>query len=205
MEENADMHWIVFALAMLGQGPPKGGQMDYADGFLMGRADSPVRIEVYSDLQCPSCRTFYLYTVTSLMKEYSAGGKVAIIFHDFPLVTHPVSRVATRYAVAAKSLGREKWARVIEDLYTYQAQWSYDGKIEPILSRTLTADELQAIKAKLNDPAIEQAIDREVALGNEKKVDQTPTVFVTMGGREQRLAGGLSFPVFKQFIDRSVN
>ncbi len=198
------MHWIVLALAILGQGPAKSAQMDYADGYLIGGADCPVRIEVYSDLQCPSCRTFYLYTVTALMKEYAAGGKVALIFHDFPLVTHPVSRIATRYALASKSLGRDRWSRVIEELYSYQAQWSYDGKVEPVLSRILTPDELQTIKAKLSDPSIEQVINREVALGNEKKVDQTPTVFVTMSGREQRLAGGLTFPVFKQFIDRSL-
>ncbi len=198
------MHWIVLALALAGQTPAKAGQMDLADGYLMGRADSPVRIEVFSDLQGPACRTFYLFTVTSLIKEYSAGNKVALIFRDFPLVIHPVSKFATRYVLATKTLGRETWARVIEDLYTYQAQWSYDGKLEPVLSRVLSPDELQAVKAKIDDPAIEKQIDQEVALGNEKKVDQTPTIFVTMDGKEQRLPGGLTFPVLKQFIDRSL-
>ncbi len=198
------MRWILLALAIAVQAPLKNAPIDYGDGYLMGRTDSPVRIEVYSDLQCPSCRTFYLYTITSLMKEYAAGQKVALIFHDFPLVSHPVSRIATRYALAAKSLGREKWTKVIETLYEYQGVWSYDGQIDPILARVLTSDELQAVNAKLNDPAIEQTINREVALGNGKKVNQTPTVFVTMNGREQRLEGGLAFPVLKQFIDRGL-
>ncbi len=199
------MYLIVLALALAGQTPSKGSPIDYSDCYLMGRPDSQVRIEVYSDLQCPSCRTFYLYTVTSLVKEYSAGNKVALLFHDFPLASHAVSRTATHYALAAKSLGRAQWAKVIEELYSYQAVWAYDGKIDPVLSRILTLDEFQTVKAKLNDPAIEKVIESEVAAGNEKKVDQTPTVFVTMNGREQRLAGGLSFPVLKQFIDRSLN
>ena len=198
------MYWIMLALAITGQAPARTAQTDYADGYLMGKADSLVRIEVYSDFQCPSCRTFYLYTVTSLLKEYSAGNRVAVIFRDFPLPSHPVSRVATRYALAAKTLGREQWTRVIENLYTYQAEWSYNGKIEPVLSRTLTPAEVEVVKGKLNDPAIEQIIDREVAMANERKVQQTPTVFVTMNGREQRLVGGLSFPVLKEFIDRSL-
>jgi len=198
------MHWFMIMLLMAGQIPSKPVQADHDSSYLIGRSDSPVRIEMFSDFQCPSCRTFYLYTVTSLIKEYSAGDRVGIVFREYPLSLHPVSRPAARYAVAAKSLGREKWGRVIEYLYTNQAEWSYDGKIEPVLSRILSPDEMQTLKGKLNDPAVEQAIDLDVALGNEKKVESTPTVFVTMGGKEQRLVGGLTFPVFKEFIDRSL-
>jgi len=198
------MHWIMLALVIMGQVPAKSTQKDFADSYLIGRADSPVRIEIFSDFQCPMCRTFYLETVTRLLKEYSAGDKVAIIFRDFPLQQHPAARIATRYALASKSLGREQWMKVIEYLYTCQAEWSYDGKIEPVLSRILDPGEMEILKAKLNDPTIEQSIDHEVALGNERQVDSTPTVFATMGGKEQRLVGGLAFPVFKEFIDRSL-
>ncbi len=193
---------MVLALAFLGQAPGKTAQVDYSYNYLMGKPDSPVQIEVFSDLQCPSCRTFYLYTVTNLLQEYAAGNKVAVIFRDFPLASHPVSRAATRNEIAAKALGHEKWLKVIEILYTYQAEWSYDGKLEPVLARVLTPEEIQALKAKVSDPAIEKIIESEVARGNQKKVDATPTVFVTMGGKEQRLVGGLTFPVLKQFIDR---
>ncbi len=198
------MHWIMLALVIMGQAPAKGTQKDTADSYLMGRADSPVRIEIFSDLQCPMCRTFYLDTVTKLLEEYSAGNKVAVIFRDFPLQQHPAARIATRYALASKSLGREQWAKVLEYLYTCQAEWSYDGKIEPVLSRILDPGEMQTVKEKAGDPKIEESIDHEVALGNERKVDSTPTVFITMDGKEQRLVGGLVFPVLKEFIDRSL-
>jgi protein-disulfide isomerase len=194
----------MFALVIMGQTQSKATQTGYADSYLMGTIDSPVRMEVFSDFQCPSCRTFYLNTVTGLIKEYSAGNKVAIIFRDFPLPQHPVARLATRHALAAKSLGSEQWIKVVEYLYNCQAEWSYDGRIEPVLSRILTPDEMQILKGKLNDPALEQAIDHEIALGNEKKVQSTPTVFVTTGGKEQRFVGGLAFPILKEFIDRSL-
>ena len=198
------MYRIIFALATMGQVQPNTTQAGNADAFLMGTKDSPVRIELFSDFQCPSCRSFYLNTVTNLIKEYSAGNKVALLFRDFPLPPHPVARPATRYALAAKSLGHEQWMKVIEYLYSCQAEWSYDGKIEPVLSRILTPEEMQAVKGKMGDPAIEQAIDREVALGNERKVQSTPTVFVTIDGKEQRLVGGLAFPIFKDYIDRGL-
>jgi len=198
------MQWVMLALAIMLQAPEKGTQKDYADSYLMGKADSPVRIEIFSDFQCPMCRTFYLDTVTRLITEYSAGNKVAVVYHEFPLQGHPAARIASRYAVASKALGREQWTKVIEYLYTCQAEWSYDGKIEPVLARILEPGEVEKIRSRLSDPAIEQSIDYEVALGREKKVDSTPTAFVTMGGKEQRLAGGLAFPVLKQFIDSNL-
>lgn len=198
------MNWIILALLVVGQSPAGSVQANYADNYLMGKADSPVRIEIFSDFQCPSCRAFYLNTVTRLIAEYSAGNKVAIVLREFPLAMHPVSRPPARYAVASKCLGHDQWLKVIEHLYTCQAEWSYDGKIEPVLGRILSADEMQKINEKLKDPAIEQTIDHDVELGNNKKVASTPTVFVTLGGKEQTLVGGLSFPVFKEYIDRSL-
>ncbi len=198
------MYSILFAFVLIGQAQPKTTQTGYTDNYLMGTAESPVRIELFSDFQCPSCRSFYLNTVTNLLKEYSAGNKVAIIFRDFPLAMHPVARPATRYALAARSLGHERWLKVIEYLYNCQAEWSYDGKIDQVLSRILTPDEMQTLRGKLTDPAIEQSIDHEVALGTERKVQSTPTLFVTMGGKEQRLVGGLAFPIMKDFIDRGL-
>lgn len=195
------MYWLMLALALTAPLTQGQQQTGYADSYLMGKPDSPVRIEIFSDFQCPHCRAFFLDTVTSLIKEYSAGNKVAIIFREFPLAQYPASRIASRYAVASKTLGHERWAKVIEYFYTCQAEWSYDGKMEPVLARILDPGELEKVKAKVGDPAIEQSINEEVAMGEKKDVTSTPTVFVTMGGKEQRLVGGLAFPVLKQFID----
>lgn len=195
------MQWILLAILILGQGTEKAAQPGVADDLLMGGPDSPVKIELFSDFQCPSCRGFYLDTVTRLISEYSGGKKVCVIFRDFPLVQHPVAKEAARYALAAKSLGHDKWLKVIEYLYTCQTEWSYDGKFEPVLSRILSAQEMDKVKAEAKSPAIEQAIERSIALGNEKGVNSTPTFFVTMGGKEQRVTNALLLPVLKAFID----
>ena len=198
------MRWLMLVFLLVAQAPGSAAQMKIDDDFLMGGPDSPVRIELFSDFECPSCRIFYLDTVTRLLSEYASGNKVSFVFRDFPLSMHPVARVAARYAVAAKSLGHEQWLKVIEYLYTCQAEWSYDGKFEPVLSRILPEKEMAKLKEEVTNPAVEQAIDRSVALGNSKKVNQTPTFFVTMAGKEQRVEGGLSFPVLKSFIDPNI-
>jgi len=198
------MYWLMLALALMAPLTQSQQESGYADSYLIGKPDSPVRIEIFSDFECPHCRAFFLDTVTNLIKEYGAGNKVAILFREFPLAQYPASRIASRYAVASKPLGREQWAKVIEYFYTCQAEWSYDGKMEPILARILDSAALEKVKANVKDPAIEQTIEQELAMGNKKDVSSTPTVFVTMGGKEQRLVGGLAFPVFKQFIDSNL-
>ncbi len=192
------MRWIALAMLLFAQAPEKAAP---ADDYLMGRPDSPVKIELFSDFQCPACRAFYLDTVTHLIADYSAGNKVAFIFRDFPLVMHPVARNAARYALAAKTIGHEQWLKSIEYLYECQAEWSYDGKIEAVLARVLSASELDKLRKEVADPAIEKSIERTVALGNSRSVNSTPTFFVTMGGKEQKVTNTLAYPVLKSFID----
>ncbi len=195
------MNWILLTL-LIWQSPAKTAQAIAVDNYLFGSADSQVKLELFSDFQCPSCRAFYLETVVELIKAYQAGNRVAFVFREFPLAPHPVARVAARYSVASMQLGHDKWLQVIDYLYICQAEWSYDGDIERVLSRILTAGEMGKVKEKLNDPAIEQAIDRDVALGNKKGVASTPTFFLTAGGKEQKVVGGLAFPILKDYIDR---
>ncbi len=194
------MHWIVLALVMMGQSSAAAAQTGPGGSYLMGRTDSPVKIDLFSDFECPSCRAFYLDTVSRLIDEYSAGNKVAVIYHDFPLAVHASSRKAARYSLAVKCLGPETYLKVIGYLYTCQAEWAYDGNIERVLSRVLTPDQMAKVKESLKDPSIEQTIDHEVALGDGRKITATPTFFLTMAGKEQRVEGGLPYTVLKAYI-----
>ena len=193
------MHRIVLAFLLFAHAPQDGAKP--ADDYLMGRPESPVRIELFSDFQCPACRSFYLDTVTKLLEEYSAGNKVAFVFRDFPLPMHPLARNAAKYAIAARSIGHDQWLKVVDYLYECQAEWGYDGKIEAVLARILSDVDMEKLRKGVNGPAVEKAVEASVSLGNGRGVNQTPTFFVTMGGKEQRVTSTLAFPVLKSFID----
>src|SRR5574340_210160 len=107
------MNWIVLALLVMGQPLLQGTQADSAGNYLMGRTDSPVKIEIFSDLQCPGCRTFFLDTLVPLMDQYSSGNKVAVIFREFPLPAHPSAKAASVYSLASASLGKAQMIKVI--------------------------------------------------------------------------------------------
>src|SRR3990172_6428027 len=54
-----------------------------------GTPSSPVKIEVFSDYQCPACRIFYQGTMRQVLSEYADAGKGCVVYHEFPLNIHP--------------------------------------------------------------------------------------------------------------------
>ncbi|MGA3086523.1 MAG: thioredoxin domain-containing protein [Thermodesulfobacteriota bacterium] len=172
------------------------------DLYLGGQPSAPVRIEVFSDYQCPTCREFYLETIRPLLKEYGRDNKVCVLYHDFPLRVHKYAYEASRYAMAASRLGQDQWLRVHEALYVDQLKWTEDGKIEAVMAGVLSAEEMTNVKNLLKDPSIDQTIDQKIASAKERQVVSTPTFFLFAQGREQKVVGKISYPVLKNYLDR---
>jgi protein-disulfide isomerase len=182
--------------------PAQGGPLKTDDFVLGGDLSAPVRMEVYSDYQCPTCRDFYLGTLLPIAKEYGRENKLCVIYHDFPLKSHKYAFEASRYALAARRLGREQWLRVSEALYADQPKWAVDGRPEAAAARVLTPEDLARVKKFLEDPAIEQFLNREIEAARQRKVSSTPTFFLMVGGREQKIAQRVSYPIMKDYLDR---
>jgi len=72
-----------------------------------GFANAPIVLEVYSDYQCPHCKTLYEKTLVPLMSTYVDKGKVYLVHHEFPVpALHPHAVEAASYACAASRVGK---------------------------------------------------------------------------------------------------
>jgi protein-disulfide isomerase len=181
------------------------GNVKRPELYLGGQPDAPIKIEVFSDYQCPACRAFYLETLKPLIANYASVNKVYIVYHDLPLDMHPFARKAARFALAAHRISRERWLRVTDTLYSEQALWSQDGNLEAVLAKTLDPTEFSRIKRLAADPATDAAVEQEVMIAQSREVTSTPTFFViTQAGRQQRVNSGVPYPVLKDFIDRQI-
>jgi protein-disulfide isomerase len=184
--------------------PPK-----TADLWLAGQRSAAVRLELFSDFQCPSCRAFYLETIKPLIADYTKANKIdkiLIAYHDFPLDMHPYARKAARLALAASRLGRERWLHVVDVLYIEQEKWAQDGNIEAVLAKSLDPTEMVRLQSLASNPAIETLINQEIQLGQSQNITSTPTFFVlTQTGRQQRVTGGVALAVLKDYLDRLIN
>jgi protein-disulfide isomerase len=134
--------------------PPAQPAVRGSGQILGGSLDAPIRIEVFSDFECPSCRELYLDVMRRVLVDYSIQNKVCLIYHEYPLKIHRYSREAARYAESVSRLGREKLLMVYDVLFMEQAQWSQDGRVEASVAKALSRTELQKVKKFLQEPSI---------------------------------------------------
>ena len=172
--------------------------------ILGGPTNAPVRIEVFSDFECPGCRQFYLETIRKVVQDYSTQGKVCVIYHEYPLRMHKYSREASKYASAAAQIGPSTLMKVMDSLFMNQAYWSEDGKMEPYIAKALPADQFAKMKGimKTSAASIDAEIEKDVLLGQEMGVDETPTFFSYYKGKQKKTVGLVIYKVMKEsFLD----
>jgi protein-disulfide isomerase len=192
---------ILMGLTLTAQAAPADQNCEQCLG---GWADAPIRIEVFSDFQCPACRALFLDTMKYVLRDYASVDKVCVIYHEFPLAAHPYSREAARYSVAAQKLGRQQWVAVVESLYKDQDEWSKTGQVQMAVAKALSLPDFERVLKLKQDPSINEVIERDIALGQKREVLSTPTFFVTALNREQKVVGGLPYLTLKQFFDQIV-
>ncbi len=166
-----------------------------------GTLNAPIRLEVYSDFQCPACAKFFLEVIIPAVKEYGDSGKICVLYNEFPLNTHKYSHKAARYSLAAQRVGRNQWLAVMKALYQRQPIWTQDGNIDKALNGVISSGDLAQIKKIAREPAIHDTVSREVTLGEKREIGSTPTVFVTVNNRTQKIERVLPYEVWKGFFE----
>jgi protein-disulfide isomerase len=154
-----------------------------------GSKTAPVIMEVFSDFQCPACKTLFISTNRQLMDYYVTTGKVYLIHRDFPLPMHAHSRVAARYARAAAQIG--KFEPVEQVLFQNQEKWEQTGDVDGTVATVL-----------VKGGTLDAAIDKDTALGQMYRVNQTPTTIFHSNGQTYPFSGVMSYDMLKQFLDQ---
>jgi protein-disulfide isomerase len=75
-------------------------------GFVMGRADAPLTMIEFTDLQCPFCRQYASTTFDQIKKNWIDTGQLRYISRDFPLDFHAQAMPAARAARCAGEQGK---------------------------------------------------------------------------------------------------
>src|ERR1035438_408615 len=93
-----------------------------------GTPSAPLRLDVFSDFECPACRAFHIDMLPKIETDYGVPGKIYIVSHEFPLniPAHKFSREAANCATAAARVG--KYVQVADALFQNQTTWEVSGK-----------------------------------------------------------------------------
>lgn len=165
-----------------------------------GSKTAPVTMEVFSDYQCPACKTLFTTTNRLLMENYVSTGKVYLIHRDFPLPMHAHSRVAARYARAAAQIGKVE--PVEQALFQNQEKWEQNGDVDGAVATALSPAEMAKVRALVKGGTLEPLIDKDYALGQVYRVNQTPTTVFHSKGQTYPYSGVMTYEILKQFLNQ---
>jgi protein-disulfide isomerase len=168
-------------------------------GPVLGKADAPVTIVEYTDLECPFCHQFHVTTFADIKKTYIDTGKVRFVSRDFPLGFHPHAKSA---AVASRCGGEQGKFWELRNLLASNADKLAPEAVLGYASDVgLDVKRFQAcLAADKFAAALQKDLDDAAAVG----VSGTPTFVIartapgTMHG--VRVVGALPFAAFDQKI-----
>jgi protein-disulfide isomerase len=164
-----------------------------------GKADAPVRIEVFSDYECPGCRAFFLQTMKQVFVNYADKGLACVVYREFP--TFPHAREGARWARAALRVGPRQWELAANALFQSQPEWSRTGNAEPVVAAAIGARDMAAVRKFAQDPTMDDAIDADAIMGVKREVTGTPTIFFTAKGKTEKAAGALTYEAMQRRLD----
>lgn len=163
----------------------------------IGNANSKVKVVVFSDFQCPYCKSFFT-TLQAAIKKYQ--DKVEFVFKDLPLSIHPQAGDAALAASCAQDQG--KFWEFADKLYATQSQW---GNAKDITYFKNYAAAMKLDTAKFND-CLDKKTHQDKISAVQKEADSfgisgTPTIFIN----DQVETGVVSADQFTKDIEAALN
>lgn len=201
------MKWITLPIlfsVLFSMASYASNQMDPPGIILGGSLTSPVRIEIFSNFECTHCREYYLRTIKKILREYSSVNKVCVIYHDFPFKSHKYDREAARYVEAASHLGQEYILKVIEALYTDQAEWIQNGQLQQSIAKVLPKEVFEELLELAKNPEIDPLIEAQYNLAVGLGLKSTPASFIFYQEKQQKVEGLITYIVLKTFIEDKI-
>jgi protein-disulfide isomerase len=143
------------------------------DGLALGRADAPVTLVEYADLQCPYCAAWARDVLPAIVDDYVRAGKVRLVFRGLAFLG-PDSVKALRAALAAGEQDR-LWD-VVHDLYASQ-EAENSGWVTDELLRNLehTGVDSDRMLARTASPAVERELSAAASAAERAGVPGTPS------------------------------
>jgi protein-disulfide isomerase len=173
-------------------------------GITLGRADAPVTLVEFADLQCPFCREYTLQTLPTLVRDYVRTGKVKMEFRNLWFIGDD-SVTAGRAASAASAQNR-LWT-FADVFYNNQGQENTGYVTQPFMNRVSKAAGIDPARAAAyaKTDAAQAPLGAANTLADRYGVSSTPTILVGRGDNLTRVdAGPTETGAFRSAIEAAL-
>ncbi len=149
--------------------------------WILGPADAPISLIVYSDAECPFCKA-YAGTAEEIAAMHQGG--VNVVLRHFPLDRHGPAAIAA--AVATECVGAQAGPQAaVSFFYGHMGITQGDGQGLPsgeasllALAKTSGARDLAAFRACLSHPEAIERVRQDLADGRAAGVKSTPSTLI---------------------------
>lgn len=173
-----------------------------------GNPDAPIRLDEYSDFQCPYCARFYQTTESQLMDSYVADGTVYFVYNTFGEFIGPESVSTAEAAYCAGDQG--KFWEMHDIILSNQNGENQGGFADRRLiqfAETLKLD-MDKFNTCFNGNDYKDTIDQDMKDGLAAGVKATPSFVMsyTVNGevKTKLIEGAQSFDGFKQEFEAAL-
>jgi protein-disulfide isomerase len=171
------------------------------DGARLGDESAPVTIEVFNDLQCPSCADWQRDSIDPLIEQAVRPGELQLVFRHFSLSQRETT-LAAYGATAAGEQGRQ-W-QFIELFFMNQDEAEQEGVTDEFLQRIAAAvlelDEEQW-EQDLDSDEVSELVAQDAQLAAERRLPAEPAVVVTGPLRDRELVDSPSPEEIEQAVE----
>jgi len=173
-----------------------------------GNPDAPIRIDEYSDFQCPYCARFYETTEAQLMETYVTDGTVYFVYNTFGEFIGPESAGTAEASYCAGDQG--KFWEMHDIILSNQNGENQGGFADRRLLQFAETLELNMdeFESCFNASKYKELIDQDMKDGIAGGVQATPSFVLTytVNGEEKTklIEGAQPFEVFKQEIETAL-
>jgi protein-disulfide isomerase len=142
---------------------------------VLGDPKAPITLIEYASLTCPHCAHFAVTVLPELKKKWVDGGKVKLVYRDFPL-----DQIALKAAQLAECSGKDKYFGVIDMIFTTQPKWATASDPIAELAKSLRIAGMSDadVQACLANDAVATGVIAESKGGETLGVNSTPTLFI---------------------------
>ncbi len=174
---------------------------------IKGSLNAPIKIDEYSDLECPFCKQFH-DTMNAVMTKYKDGGEVAWVFRQMPLESlHPVKAQAVAVAseCAAEMAGNEGFWKFADRYFalTLTNNRTDIDTVIPQIAREMGLSEATFAACRASGK-YDQHIKDDIADGIATGARGTPwSVVIAPNGKTFSLNGGVPASAVEDAIERA--
>jgi protein-disulfide isomerase len=173
-----------------------------------GDPNAPIRIDEYSDFQCPFCRIFYENTEAALLENYVADGTVYFVYHSFGAFIGTESGQSAEAAYCAGDQG--KFWEMHDIIFANQTGENVGAYTDRRL--VAFAEKLELNMSEFNDcfdsNKYSELVDEDMKNGIAADIKATPSFILTytVNGEEKTtlIEGAQTIDAFQQQIEAAL-